>query len=213
MYTDHVNRYVDMDTWSQVGKSWVDMMMNPDYHSMSSSDRSSEACDMEDVDNIEIVDVVDNDNVDVFETAKGCEVPSFCHELCTDQEEGLTNISFGSIEGYGAGDDMAATARELELEAKIEELNHQLGKLKDENREMQKNLVASEEFGLSLTTELEDSQRRLSLSSSVLTKDKVPDSSVTAKEWEQKCARLQRKLAIMEDDINIRDSKLEDMEV
>ena len=200
-----------MDTWSQVGKSWVDMMMNPDYHSMSSSDRSSEACDMEDVDDIVNAD---NDNfVDVFETAQGCEVPSFCHELCTDQEEALTNISFGSIEGYGAGDDMAATARELELEARIEELNHQLCKLKEENREMQKNLVASEEFGLSLTTELEDSQRRLSLSSSVLTKDKVPDNSVSAKEWEQQCSRLQRKLAILEDDINIRDSKLEDMEV
>ena len=142
-----IARYVDMDTWSQVGRSWVDMMMNPDYHSMSSSDRSSEACDIEDVD---LIDSVDNDNVDVFETAKGCEVPSFCHELCTDQEEALTNISFGSIEGYGAGDDMAATARELELEAKVEELNHQLCKMKEENREMQKNLVASEEFGLSL---------------------------------------------------------------
>ena len=190
------NRYVDMETWSGVGKSWVDMMMNPDYHSLSTSDKSSasEACDVEDVEPLVPVPP-----------------PAFCH----DHEELITNISFGSIEGYGAGNDMAASARELELEGKVEELNYQLNKLKDKNRELETNLVASEEFGLSLTSELEDSHRRLSLSSTMLTKtDKQPpDTSNTIREWEQECAKLQRKIIILEDEVLIKETKLGDMEV
>lgn len=186
------NRYIDMDTWSSVGRTWVDMIMNPDFHSlsMSSSDKSSEACEDHD------------DN---------------CHFIPEkDEEELLTNISFGSIEGYGVAGDLVASAREIELEGKVNELNFQLKKVRDEKRNLEKNLIASEEFGLSLTTELEDSNRRLSLSSSILSKgDKCQDGGKysVAKEWEQECHNLQRKVTFLEDEVTTKDEKLNDLEV
>ena len=93
------------------------MIMNPDFHSlsMSSSDKSSEACEDHD------------DN---------------CHFIPEkDEEELLTNISFGSIEGYGVAGDLVASAREIELEGKVNELNFQLKKVRDEKRNLEKNLI------------------------------------------------------------------------
>ena len=184
---DNDNRYVDMDTWSDVGKSWVDMMMNPDYHSLSNSDKSSEACEGEHDHEVDQINV---------------------------NEEGITNISFGSIEGFGGACDMIASAREIELEGKISELNYQLGKLRTEKKELEKNLVASEEFGINLTTELEDSHRRLSLSSSMVSKgDKVQDDGKLLREFEQQNCNLQRKVDLLEDELNSKEEKLGDMEV
>ena len=186
---DNDNRYVDMDTWSDVGKSWVDMMMNPDYHSLSNSDKSSEACN---------ADPEHDHEVDQFNINK----------------DGITNISFGSYEGFGGECDMIASEREIELEEKVNELNYKLGKLQDEKKELEKNLVASEEFGLSLTTELEDSHRRLSLSSSIVGKgDKVQDDAKLLREFEQQNRNLQRKLDMLEDELQSKEEKLTDIEV
>ena len=186
---DNNNRYVDMDTWSDVGKSWVDMMMNPDYHSLSNSDKSSEACN---------ADPEHDHEVDQFNINK----------------DGITNISFGSYEGFGGECDMIASEREIELEEKVNELNYKLGKLQDEKKELEKNLVASEEFGLSLTTELEDSHRRLSLSSSIVGKgDKVQDDAKLLREFEQQNRNLQRKLDMLEDELQSKEEKLTDIEV
>jgi len=186
------NRYIDMETWSSVGRTWVEMIMNPDFHSlsMSSSDKSSEACEDHD-DNCQLVSE-------------------------KDEEELLTNVSFGSIEGYGMGNELVASAREIELEGKVNELNFQLKKVQDEKRNLEKNLIASEEFGLSLTTELEDSNRRLSLSSSILSKgDKCQDGAnyAVAREWEQQCHNLQRRVTFLEDEVTFKDEKLNDLEV
>ena len=158
-------------------------------HSLSGSDKSSEACEADTEHDHE----VDQINVN---------------------EEGITNISFGSIEGFGGACDMIASAREIELEGKISELNYQLGKLRTEKKELEKNLVASEEFGINLTTELEDSHRRLSLSSSMVSKgDKVQDDGKLLREFEQQNCNLQRKVDLLEDELNSKEEKLGDMEV
>ena len=180
--------------------------MNPDYHSTSGSGSGhEEALNKVSSDSLEnsghrnTEDVI-NDNV--FGSLEA-------------HEEALNNISFGSIEGFGAaGCDFVNSARELELEGKVNELTFQLTKVRDEKRELERNLVASEEFGLSLHSELEDSNRRLSLSTSVLCKnDKAQDDGKLLREFEQKCLNLQSKVEFLEGEVSDKEDKITEHEV
>ena len=201
-------RYVDRDTWSSIGQSWVDMMMNPDYHSTSGSCSGHE----------DALNSLSSDGSDVLGHKNNDEVINdhvFGGVTVEEHEEAFNNISFGSIEGFGvAGCDFVTSARELELEGKINELNFQLTKVRDEKKELEKNLLASEEFGLSLTTELEDSNRRLSLSTSVLSKtDKPKDEGKLLREFEQRCLNLQAKVEFLEEEVACKEDKMADLEV
>merc|ERR1712025_1512598 len=82
-----------------------------------------------------------------------------------------------------------------------------------EKRELERNLMASEEFGLSLHSELEDSNRRLSLSTSVLGKtDKAQDDGKLLREFEQKCLNLQSKVEFLEGEVSDKEDKITDLE-
>lgn len=180
--------------------------MNPDYHSTSGSGSGHE-------------EVLNNVSSEISETpghkTTGDVINDNVFGSVEEHEEALNNISFGSIEGFGvAGCDFATSARELELEGKVNELNFQLNKVRDEKRELERNLVASEEFGLSLHSELEDSNRRLSLSTSVLGKpDKTQDDGKLLREFEQKCLNLQSKVDYLEEDVSDKEEKIADLEV
>merc|ERR1719186_2423351 len=83
-----------------------------------------------------------------------------------DYEDVPADISYGSIEGVGGLP--GCSSREVELENKLSELRYQLARLGEENRELERNLAASEELGQTLTTELEGSQRQIvTLSTSI----------------------------------------------
>ena len=102
---------------------------------------------------------------------------------------------------------------EFELPSKVSELEFLVAKLREEKKELENNLVASEEFGLSLTTELEDSHKRLSLSTNTLKDETIMENSALAKEWERQCTSLQHKLTVLEEELRARDEKLADNEV
>ena len=181
--------------------------MNPDYHSTSGSGSGHE-------------EVLTNVSSESSETPADKiitreEIVDNVFGSIEEHEEALNNISFGSIEGFGvAGCDFATSARELELEGKVNELNFQLNRVRDEKRELEKNLVASEEFGLSLHSELEDSNRRLSLSTSVLGKpDKAQDDGKLLREFEQRCLNLQSKVEFLEEEVSDKEDKIADLEV
>jgi len=184
------NRYVDSGTWAVVGESWVEMMLNPDFHAATSiSDKSS-------------------DNVEVEESVKYQE--RFKDEVFEDNGPEIGNVSF---EGIGGISYQLHSNREYELQSKVSELEFQVAKLREEKKEMERSLVASEEFGLSLTSELEDSHRRLSLSTNTLKDETIKENSELAREWERQCVSLQLKLSLLEEDLRARDERLADNEV
>ena len=69
------------------------------------------------------------------------------------------NVSYGSVEGVGGGDDSGCSSREVELENRVSELSYQLARLGEEKLELEKHLAGSEELALNLAAELETSQK------------------------------------------------------
>ena len=118
-----------------------------------------------------------------------------------------------SFEGVGGFSDQLHSNREFELQNKVNELGFQLAKLKEEKKELENSLVASEEFGMSLTTELEDSHKRLSLSANVIKDETLVENSQLVKEWEKQCVNLQNKLRILEEELGSKNEMLVDNEV
>jgi len=188
------NRYVDMGLWSEVGKSWVEMMMDPDNHSKSySGDDENLGGGLEDEHN-------------------GCENNHI-------KNTSLSNISFGSIEGIAGETPSNSSSREVELENKISELRYQVSKLQIEKRELERNLAASEDLGVSLTSELVGSQRQMmNLSSSVCKSEMLEAQQV--REAEEKSCSLSKKVDELTRDLNLitrdrneKEDKMSDMEV
>ena len=110
-----------------------------------------------------------------------------------DYEDVPADISYGSIEGVGGLP--GCSSREVELENKFSELRYQLARLGVENRELERNLAASDELGQSLTTELEGSQRQMvTLSTSINKGEMFFEEVKQVKEVEQQCCSLQEKV-------------------
>merc|ERR1719427_1429797 len=176
------NRYVDRELWSQVGQSWVEMMMDPENHSDTSS----------------------GDSGDYHRE----------HEDYVDYEDVPADVSFGSIEGVGGLP--GCSSREVELENKLSELRYQLARLGDENRELERNLAASDELGQSLTTELEGSQRQMVTLSTSINKgagEMFFEEVKQVKEVEQQCCSLKEKVEELTKELYDKEDKLGDMEV
>merc|ERR1719427_1031820 len=174
------NRYVDRELWSQVGQSWVEMMMDPENHSDTSSGDSGDY-------HREPEDEVDYENVPA-------------------------DISYGSIEGVGGLP--GCSSREVELENKLSELRYQLARLGVENRELERNLAASDELGQSLTTELEGSQRQMvTLSTSINKGEMFFEEVKQVKEVEQQCCSLQEQVEELTKELHEKEDKLGNMDV
>lgn len=173
------NRYVDRELWSEVGKAWAEMIMDPENHSDSNSaDMGNRSQDS-----------TDNAGHDV-----------------------LADVSYGSIEGLGGVP--GCSSREVELENKVSELRYQLSKLGEEKREVERNLAASEEFGQSLTTELEGSHRQMaSLSTSINKSAKCPEEINQVREVEQQCCNLEQRVQELNKELHEKEDKMADMEV
>ena len=127
--------------------------------------------------------------------------------------EGLGNLSF---EGVGGNSYQISSNREFELQNKISELEFLLARSREEKKELENNLVVTEETGLSRTSELEEelrSHKRLSLSTNVLRDETLKENGQLVQDLEQKCNDLQHQLDILEDDMKIKDDRLEDNEV
>ena len=111
---------------------------------------------------------------------------------------------------------MLSTNREFELQNKVSELEFLLAKVREEKKELENNLVASEETGLSRTSELEEelrSHKRLSLSTNVLKDETLKENGQLVQDLEQKCRDLQHQLYFLEDDLKAKEERLEDYEV
>ena len=106
--------------------------------------------------------------------------------------------------------------REFELENKVSELEFLLSRVREEKKELERNLVVTEETGLSRTEELEEelrSHKRLSLSTNVLKEETLKESGQLVRDLERKCNNLQLQLDFLEDDMKTKDERLEDNEV
>ena len=106
--------------------------------------------------------------------------------------------------------------REFELENKVSELEFLLSRVREEKKELERNLVVTEETGLSRTEELEEelrSHKRLSLSTNVLKEETLKESGQLVRDLERKCNNLQLQLDFLEDDMKRKDERLEDNEV
>ena len=106
--------------------------------------------------------------------------------------------------------------REFELENKVSELEFLLSRVREEKKELERNLVVTEETGLSRTEELEEelrSHKRLSLSTNVMKEETLKESGQLVRDLERKCNNLQLQLDFLEDDIKNKDERLEDNEV
>ena len=145
-----------------------------------------------------------------FKTAETDDQPLNEDEVFEDNSPRPASLSF---EGVGGLSDQLHSNREFELQNKVNELEFQLAKLKEEKKELENSLVASEEFGLSLTTELEDSHKRLSLSTNIQKDETLLENSQLAKEWEKQCVSLQNKLRILDEELGSKNEMLEDNEV
>ena len=128
-------------------------------------------------------------------------------------EDPGSEMGNASFEGVGGIPYQLHSNRELELESKVSELEFQLNKLRDEKKELENNLVASEEFGLSLTSELEDSHKRLSISTNIMKDETMKENSELARQLEVQCCKLQHDVHLLEDELRLKDERLEDNEV
>ena len=128
-----------------------------------------------------------------------------------DFTEGFERGGNLSFEGVGGDCFQLSTNREFELQNKVSELEFLLARLREEKKELETNLVMTEETGHSRTVELEEelrSQKRLSLSTNVLV-----ENGQLVQDLELKCNNLERQLHFLEDDMKAKDEKLEDNEV
>ena len=131
----------------------------------------------------------------------------------TGGAEGVGSLSF---EGVGGNCYQLSSNREFELENKVSELEFLLARVREEKKELENNLVVTEETGLSRTSELEEelrSHKRLSLSTNVLKDETLKENGQLVQDLEQKCKNLQHQLDILEDDMKTKDERLEDNEV
>ena len=133
-----------------------------------------------------------------------------------DNTEGFEGVGSLSFEGVGGDCFQLSTNREFELQNKVSELEFLLAKLREEKKELETNLVMSEETGHSRTEELEEelrSQKRFSLSTNVLRVETLKENGQLVQDLEQKCINLQQQLDFLEDDMKDKEEKLEDNEV
>ena len=133
-----------------------------------------------------------------------------------DNTEGFEGVGSLSFEGVGGDCFQLSTNREFELQNKVSQLEFLLARVRDEKKELEKNLVVTEETGLSRTSELEEELRRnkrCSLSTNVLKEETLKENGQLVQDLEQKCSNLQHQLDIFEDDMKIKDERLEDNEV
>ena len=129
-------------------------------------------------------------------------------ESLHDNVDVSTASSSGTLEAVGGT--TCCASREVELENKVVELSYQVGKLTEDKKELEKNLAESEDFGLNLTcltTELEGSQRRLSvsLSTSINKGELLFEEAMQVREVEESLAQkvecLTRELHSKEKDV------------
>merc|ERR1719219_1616306 len=174
------------------------MMLNPDFHaSVSPTDKRS--------------DIVEILITEEYQSQQEDEVFEF-----EDNTGGAEGVGSHSFEGVGGSSYQLSTNREFELQNRVSELEFQLAKVREEKKELENNLVVSEETGLSRTSELEEelrSHKRLSLSTNVLKDETLKENGQLVQDLEQKCNDLQHQLDILEDDMKIKDEKLVDNEV
>ena len=133
-----------------------------------------------------------------------------------DNTEGAVGVGSLSFEGVGGNCYQLSSNREFELQNKVSELEFLLARAREEKKELENNLVVTEETGLSRTSELEEelrSHKRLSLSTNVLKEETLKENGQLVQDLEQKCSNLQHQLDIFEDDMKIKDERLEDNEV
>jgi len=124
----------------------------------------------------------------------------------------LVDISYGSIEGVGGVP--GCSSREVELENEVSELRYQLARLTEEKKQLERHLAASEDLGISLTTELEGSHRQVaSLSTSINKGDMLYEEVKQAREVKDKCGDLTVQVEQLTRELNFKDDKLGDVEV
>ena len=121
----------------------------------------------------------------------------------------LVDISYGSIEGVGGVP--GCSSREVELENEVSELRYQLARMTEEKKELERHLAASEDLGISLTTELEGSHRQVaSLSTSINKGDMFFEEVKQAREVKDKCGDLTVQVEQLTRELNMKDDKLGD---
>merc|ERR1719206_1127398 len=124
----------------------------------------------------------------------------------------LVDISYGSIEGLGGVP--GCSSREVELENEVSELRYQLARMTEEKKQLERHLAASEDLGISLTTELEGSHRQVaSLSTSINKGDILYEEVKQAREVKDKCGDLTLQVEQLTRELNMKDDKLGDVEV
>ena len=137
-------------------------------------------------------------------------------EVFEDNTEGVEGVGNLSFEGVGGNSYQLRSNREFELQNKVSELEFLLAKVREEKKDLEMNLVVTEETGLSRTSELEEelrSHKRLSLSTNVLRDETLKENGQLVQDLEQKCNHLQQQLEFLEDDVKAKDERLEDNEV
>ena len=137
------------------------------------------------------------------------------HQDDQDEDE-VFEDNTGGAEEIGSLSYQLGTNREVELQNKVSQLEFLLARLRQEKKELENNLVVTEETGLSRTEELEEeltSHKRLSLSTNVLRDETLKENGQLVQDLEQKCNDLQHQVDILEDDMKIKDERLEDNEV
>lgn len=106
------------------------------------------------------------------------------------------------------------SSREVELENEVSELRYQLVRMTEEKKELERNLAASEDLGVSLTTELEGSHRQVaSLSTSINKGEMYYEEVKQAREVNNRCGDLALQVEQLTRDIHMKDNKLVDAEV
>jgi len=194
------NRYVDLDVWFNVGKTWVEMMMDPENHASS----GNSSC----VDESEALTVDNHTNENV-------EIKLKPDNSCEDEAD----ISFGSYEGVGV--QPGCSSREVELENKVSELKYQLAKFEEKHTDLRRAYSAMEDISANLTIDLELSKRKLATASSQRERNdsgsnKI-DTDLVSQEMiskvEQKCYDLANRVEILVKDNDGKSDTLKEYEL
>jgi len=163
------NRYVDEEAFQEVGKKWVDMMLDPICHDPQSESRSPEQPPKAPID----------DNV-------SASIPrsTGSHDF---------NISYGSIAGLGGTP--AYSRDEVELENKVSELSYQLARAGEEQLALQNALSLQEDANAILCNELDSSKRKIgSLKEMVertnLVHDELDEVKMSRSRTDEQCCNL-----------------------
>jgi len=214
----HDDRFVDVEQFVQVGKTWIENMFERemrndklsigDDRTITGRKMSTSWCQqhqelLEEDDYLENNDLRSNLNQSINASFSA-------GRRITDN---LANASFGSVEGYGG--DQGCYSREVDLENRCSELRYQLYRQQEEYQDLRRTLASTEDMAGHLSSQLDSAKARISGLTAEL--DRLSCSShdaeehlVAGRQAQNKCRSLALELEQLKDALSYKDSLLRD---